>query len=55
MRKLTVTIILVFLCTLNTQSAYAQKTGQRSSRPQVIVMIVFSAVAMKLLSYMRIP
>jgi hypothetical protein len=37
------------------QPALAQKTGQKANPSEVVVMIVFCVIAMKALSYARIP
>jgi hypothetical protein len=49
-------LILFLLCVcLSAQPAYAQKTTQKASKPQVIVMVIFTVVSLKALSYLRIP
>jgi hypothetical protein len=54
-QKVLIVLTLILITILNTQPAYAQKTTQRASASQVVVMVVFSAVAMTLLRYLRIP
>jgi hypothetical protein len=50
-------LLIVFLCLLcfNAQPAYAQKTTQKASKPQVFAMIIFTVIGLKALSYLRVP
>jgi hypothetical protein len=49
--------LIAFLCLLclSSQPAYAQKTTQKASKPQVFAMIIFTVVGLKALSYLRVP
>jgi hypothetical protein len=49
------TILVIFLFLLCAQPVYAQTTTQKASKPQVFVMIVFTVIGLKALSYLRVP
>jgi hypothetical protein len=51
----TISIALLSFVLIIAQPAYAQKTTQKASKPQVFVMVVFTVIGMKALSYLRIP
>jgi hypothetical protein len=55
MQNKTIPIVLLSFLLIIAQPAYAQKTTQKASKPQVFVMIVFTIVGMKALSYLRVP
>jgi hypothetical protein len=48
-------IVFLYLLCFNAQPAYAQKTTQRASKPQVFAMIIFTVIGLKALSYLRVP
>jgi hypothetical protein len=54
LKKVSLIIFFCILC-LSSQPAYAQKTTQRASKPQVFVMIIFTVIGLKALSYLRVP
>jgi hypothetical protein len=55
MSNKTISIILLSLLLINVQPAYAQTTTQKASKPQVFVMVIFTVIGMKALSYLRVP
>jgi hypothetical protein len=55
-RRQLIRLMLVALVWLSgTRPAWAQKTEQKASRSQVVVMLIFSAIGLILLNYLRIP
>jgi hypothetical protein len=55
MRNKTISIVLLCFLLILAQPAYAQRTTQKSSKPQVFTMVIFTVIAMKALSYFRVP
>jgi hypothetical protein len=55
MVKKTILTVFLFLLLTSLQPAYAQKTTQKASKSQVFIMVVFTAIGMKALSYIRVP
>jgi hypothetical protein len=55
MANKTLLIVLLSFLLIIAQPAYAQRTTQKASKPQVFVMIIFTVIGMKALSYIRVP
>jgi hypothetical protein len=54
-RKLLHLLLVALVWLSGTRPAWAQKTEQKASRSQVVVMLIFSAIGLMLLNYLRIP